>query len=115
MLITFVDACEGFNQVANARRAREILAILARSGQYLPVCLTFGPTNGPEDFAFATDRVFAPGEGRRRFFCDNWQTYADDITIRTGRVLSGVLYTDEEYRTKVAAAKMRREEMENSE
>ena len=37
-----------------------MLAILARSGQYLPVCLTFGPTNGPEDFAFATDRVFAP-------------------------------------------------------
>ena len=56
MWITLVDACKGFNQVANTRRAREVLAILARSGQYLPVCLTFGPTNGPEDFAFATDR-----------------------------------------------------------
>ena len=32
-----------------------MLAILARSGQYLPRCLTFGPHNGPEDFGFATD------------------------------------------------------------
>ena len=71
--LTLVDACKGFNQIVNTERARQMLAILARSGQYLPRCLTFGPTNGPEDFAFATDRVFAPGEGRRRFFCDNWQ------------------------------------------
>ena len=113
--LTLVDACKGFNQIVNTERARQMLAILARSGQYLPRCLTFGPTNGPEDFAFATDRVFAPGEGRRRFFCDNWQIYADDITIRTGRVLSGVLYTDEEYRSKIDAAKKRKEEQENSE
>ena len=113
--LTLVDACKGFNQIVNTERARQMLAILARSGQYLPRCLTFGPTNGPEDFAFATDRVFARGEGRRRFFCDNWEIYADDITIRTGRVLSGVLYTDEEYRTKVDAAKKRKEEQENSE
>ena len=68
MWMSLVDACKGFNQVANTRRAREMLAILARSGQYLPVCLTFGPTNGPEDFALATDRVFAPGRGRRMRF-----------------------------------------------
>ena len=55
MWITGVDACKGFNQVANTRRAREVLVVMARSGQFLPVCLTFGPTNGPEDFAFATD------------------------------------------------------------
>ena len=73
MFFSFVDACKGFNQIANTRRAREVLAILARSGQYLPVCLTFGPTNGPEDFAFATDRVFAPGRGRKMRFCANWQ------------------------------------------
>ena len=109
--LTLVDACKGFNQIVNTDRARQMLAILARSGQFLPRCLTFGPTNGPEDFAFATDRVFAPGEGRKRWFCDNWQIYADDITIRTGRVLSGILYTDEEYRTKVDAAKIRKQEM----
>ena len=80
MWMSLVDACKGFNQVANTRRAREMLAILARSGQYLPVCLTFGPSNGPEDFAFATDRVYAPGKGRRMRFCTNWQIYADDIT-----------------------------------
>ena len=33
MWLTLVDACKGFNQVANTRRAREALAILARSGQ----------------------------------------------------------------------------------
>ena len=60
-LMSLLDACKGFNQVKNTTRAMEMLAILARSGQYLPRCLTFGPHNGPEDFAFATDRVFAPG------------------------------------------------------
>ena len=53
-------------------------------------------TNGPEDFAFATDRVFAPGRGRKMRFCTNLQIYADDITIRSGRWLDGVYYPDEE-------------------
>ena len=75
---------------------QSLFAILARSGQFLPVCLTFGPTNGPEDFAFATDRVYAPGRGRKMRFCTNWQIYADDITIRTGRWLDGVYHTDDE-------------------
>ena len=85
----------------------EMLAILARSGQYLPRCLTFGPHNGPEDFAFATDRVFAPGRNRKMRFCQQWQIYADDITVRTGRVLDGVIYSDEEYVSKVKDAKER--------
>ena len=102
--ISLVDACKGFNQVANTRRAREMLAILARSGQFLPVCLTFGPTNGPEDFAFATDRVFAPGRNRKMRFCTNWQIYADDGTVRSGRCIEGVLYTDDECRDKVREA-----------
>ena len=58
--LTLVDACKGFNQIVNTERTRQMLVILARSGQYLPRCLTVGPTNGPEDFAVATDRVFAP-------------------------------------------------------
>ena len=102
--MTLVDACKGFNQIANTRRAREVLAILARSGQYLPVCLTFGPTNGPEDFAFATDRVFAPGRGRRVRSCTNWKIYADDSTIRSGRWSNIVYYSDAEYTEKIRAA-----------
>ena len=109
MYCTFVDACKGFNQVANTRRAREMLSILARSGQYLPVCLTFGPTNGPEDFAFSTDRVFAPGRGRKMRFCTNWQIYADDITVRSGRWLDGVYYSDEERSQRVKDAAEREE------
>ena len=104
MWMSLVDACKGFNQVANTRRAREMLAILARSGQYLPVCLTFGPTNGPEDFAFATDRVFAPGRGRKMRFCQNWQIYADDITVRSGKWVDGVYHSDDEYRGRLKAA-----------
>jgi hypothetical protein len=101
MWLSLVDACKGFNQVANTRRARQVLAILARSGQYLPVCLTFGPTNGPEDFAFATDRVFAPGKNRKMRFCANWQIYADDITVRTGRWLNGMYYSDSEHTERI--------------
>ena len=104
MYFTFVDACKGFNQIANTRRARDVLAILARGGQFLPVCLTFGPTNGPEDFAFATDRVYAPGRGRRMRFCTNWCIYADDITIRSGRWLDGTYYSDSEQTERIRAA-----------
>ena len=102
--MTFLDACKGFNQIANTDRARKMLAILARSGQYLPRCLTFGPHNGPEDFAFATDRVYAPGVGRKMRFCKNWIKYADDCTVRSGRVLEGVIYTDEEYAERLKSA-----------
>ena len=40
-------------------------------------------------------------------FCQQWQIYADDITVRTGRVLDGVIYSDEEYSAKVKGAKER--------
>ena len=59
--MTLVDACAGFNQIVNTERARRMLAIVARSGQFLPRCLTFGPTNGPEDFSYVVDRIYAPG------------------------------------------------------
>ena len=55
---TFVDAVSGFNQIRNTKRAREVLAIVARSGKYLPVGLTFGPVNGPDDFNFVVDRAY---------------------------------------------------------
>ena len=107
-LMSFLDACKGFNQIANTERARRMLAILARSGQYLPRCLTFGPHNGPEDFAFATDRVYAPGRNRKMRFCHTWQIYADDITVRTGRVVDGVIFNDDEYAHRMKNAKERK-------
>ena len=76
--MTLADACRGFNQLENTERARKMLAILARSGQFLPRCLTFGPHNGPEAFAYATDRIYAPGVNRRHRLCQQWVIYADD-------------------------------------
>ena len=54
---SFVDAVTGFNQIANTRRAMEILAIVALSGKFLPVCLTFGPVNGPDDSCFVVTEL----------------------------------------------------------
>ena len=91
---TFVDAVSGFNQIRNTKRAREVLAIVARSGKYLPVGLTFGPVNGPDDFNFVVDRAYAPGKGRRLRYTKEWIAYVDDLTVRTGRVVDGKFYTD---------------------
>ena len=81
---TFVDAVTGFNQVVNTRRAREVLAIVARSGKFLLVCLTFGPTNGPDDFSYVVDRMYAPGRSRRMRLGREWLAYVDDLTVRSG-------------------------------
>ena len=91
---TFVDAVSGFNQIRNTKRAREVLAIVARSGKYLPVGLTFGPINGPDDFNFVVDRAYAPGRGRRLKYTKEWIAYVDDLTVRTGRVIDGRFFTD---------------------
>ena len=99
--MTFLDAVAGFNQVVNTPRARRMLAIVARSGQFLPVCLTFGPVNGPEDFAYAVDRNFAPGRDAKRRYCTEWQAYVDDLTVRTGKVLDGVFYNVDELTDKL--------------
>ena len=39
--------------------------------------------------------------------CKEWQIYADDITVRSGRVVEGVIYTDEEYAARKSAARER--------
>ncbi len=39
--ITLLDAVTGLNHIANTPRARRMLAIVSRSGQFLPRCLTF--------------------------------------------------------------------------
>ena len=50
---------------------------MARSGKYLPVGLTFGPVNGPDDFNFVVDRAYAPGKGRRLRYTKEWIAYYD--------------------------------------
>ena len=62
----------------------------------MPICLTFGPVNGPEDFAYVVDRNFAPGRDAKRRYCNEWLAYMDDLTVRTGRCIDGVLYNDNE-------------------
>jgi hypothetical protein len=102
--MTLIDAVTGFNLIVNTRRARLMLAIIARCGQFLPRCLTFGPHNGPEDFGFVVDRVFSPGKKSARRFCTEWLAYVDDLTVRTGRVVDGLILTDIEYAARVRNA-----------
>ena len=87
--MSLLDAVTGFNHIANTRRARDMLAILARSGQFLLVCMTFGPQNGPEDFSYVVDRFYSPGRDAKRRYCTEWQAYVDDLTVRTGVSLTG--------------------------
>ena len=102
--MTLLDAVTGFNQLINTERARLMLAIIARCGQFLPKCLTFGPHNGPEDFAYVVDRVFSPGKRQVRRFCKEWLAYVDDLTIRTGRVIDEKFSTDAEYSARIKEA-----------
>ena len=102
--MTLLDAVTGLNHIVNTERARRMLAILARSGQFLPHCLTFGPHNGPEDFCYVVDRIYSPGRNSKKRFCKEWLGYVDDLTIRTGRVLDGVWFTDTEYEERIKGA-----------
>ena len=42
-------------------------------------------------------------------FCNQWQIYADDCTIRTGRVCDGVVFTDEEWGARLRVADDKRD------
>ena len=55
------------------------MAVLTVGGCWLPRGLTFGPTNGPEDFQELVFIVFA-----RRLYRD-WYLFIDDICVATGR------------------------------
>ena len=57
--ISVGDLKEGFNQVDNEEETKKKMAVLAASGCYLPRGLTFGPTNGPEDFQELVFTVFS--------------------------------------------------------
>jgi len=70
---------EGSNQIENERGAVRKMAVVTPSGQWLPRGLTFGPTNGPEDFHKAMYTVFS----RRRF--KEWFLFIDDLAVATGQ------------------------------
>ena len=77
--ISVGDLKEGFNQVDNTPETAAKMAVLVASGCYLPRGLTFGPTNGPEDFQDLVFNVFA-----RRLYRE-WYLFLDDLSIATGR------------------------------
>jgi hypothetical protein len=56
--ISVGDLKEGFNQVDNEAETRKKMAVLSAGGCWLPRGLTFGPTNGPEDFQELVFQVF---------------------------------------------------------
>ena len=59
LYISVGDLKEGFNQCDNEEETAMKMAVLVASGTYLPKGLTFGPTNGPEDFQELVFTVFA--------------------------------------------------------
>ena len=77
--ISVGDLKEGFNQVDNEPETAQKMAVLAASGSYLPRGLTFGPTNGPEDFQELVFMIF----GKKLY--TEWFLFLDDLTVATGR------------------------------
>ena len=57
-----MDAVSGFNQIRNTKRAREVLAIVARSGKYLPVGLTSSQSAGAGLEALGVRQQGTPGK-----------------------------------------------------
>ena len=105
--MSMLDAVTGFNHIVNTPRAKRMLAIVARSGQFLPRCLTFGPMNGPEDLCYTIDRFYSPGSRSKKRYCTEWLGYIDDLTIRSGRVLDGLWLSDAEHAARLREAAAR--------
>ena len=72
------DLKDGFNQLDNEPETMQKMAVLSTTGSYLPRGLTFGPTNGPEDFQGLVFEVFA-----RRLYKDHF-IFVDDLAVATG-------------------------------
>ena len=70
-----LDAVWGFNHIRNTRRAMKRLAFVSMTGVYLPVCLPFGPVNGPEDFQRMMHKIF-----KKKLFRE-WFIFLDDIAV----------------------------------
>ena len=77
--ISVGDLKEGFNQVENTPETAKKMAVLVQSGSYLPRGLTFGPTNGPEDFQELMFIIFS-----RRLYKEHY-LFLDDLAVATGR------------------------------
>ena len=77
--ISVGDLKEGFNQVDNEEETMKKMAVLSAGGCWLPRGLTFGPTNGPEDFQELVFIVF-----QRRLY-KGWYLFVDDLSVATGR------------------------------
>ena len=77
--ISVGDLKEGFNQCDNEPDTAEKMAVLVASGSYLPKGLTFGSTNGPEDFEELVFVIFS-----RRLYKE-WFLFLDDLSVATGR------------------------------
>ena len=73
------DLKEGFNQVDNEEETKKKMAVLSAGGCWLPRGLTFGPTNGPEDFQELVFTVF------QRKLYKGWYLFVDDLSVATGR------------------------------
>ena len=66
--ISVGDLKEGFNPCINQFETAEKMATLVASGTYLPKGLTFGPTNGREDFQELVLVTFLVGCIKNGFF-----------------------------------------------
>ena len=66
---------EGFNQIDNEPETKKKMAVVCASGTYLPRGLTFGPTNGPEDFQELVFICFS-----RRLY-QEWFLFLDDLSV----------------------------------
>ena len=91
LYLSLVDAVTGFNQVENSPRARQVLAVITRSGQF---------------------RMFYPGANRRVRLMRTWLPYVDDWTTRSGRMVGNMALADEEADERVRAAVTRMGEEE---
>jgi len=77
--ISEVRKKSGFNQVDNEPETAKKMAVLSAGGCWLPRGLTFGPTNGPEDFQELVFTVFS------RCLFREWFLFVDDLSVATGR------------------------------
>jgi len=64
-ILSAAAGARGYNLLLNTARAKEVLAVLADSGCYLPEVLQLGPSTGPFDYQYCTDELFtSAGQGR---------------------------------------------------